>query len=72
MTASEMAEKSGLKLKTVKKRLETANIKPLTREALYAESAYETILNAPPRGRPRKKGTAEPPGGGGEKPAETG
>ena len=59
MTASEMAEKSGLKLKTVKKRLEAAKIKPLTKEAVYDESAYEIILNAPPRGRPKKK--REPP-----------
>ena len=54
MTASEMAEKSGLKLKTVRKRLEAAGIRPKTREAVYDESAYEVILNAPPRGRPRK------------------
>ena len=59
MTASEMAEKSGLKLKTVRKRLEVAKIKPLTREAVYDESAYEVILSAPPRGRPKKK--REPP-----------
>jgi DNA-directed RNA polymerase specialized sigma24 family protein len=55
MTASEMAEKSGLKLKTVKKRLEAAGIKPKTKEAVYEDSAYETMLNAPPRGRPKKK-----------------
>lgn len=60
MTASEMAEKSGLKLKTVKKRLETAGIRPLTKEAVYDESAYETMLNAPPRGRPRRKGDQAP------------
>jgi hypothetical protein len=55
MTSSEMAEKSGLKLKTVKKRLEAAKIKPLTKEAVYDDSAYEIILNAPPRGRPKKQ-----------------
>jgi len=55
MTASEMAEKSGLKLKTVKKRLEAAGIKPLTKEAVYDNSAYEIIINAPPRGRPKIK-----------------
>ena len=59
MTASEMAEKSGLKLKTVRKRLEAARIRPLTKEAVYDESAYEIMLNAPPRGRPKKK--KEPP-----------
>jgi len=55
MTASEMAEKSGLKLKTVKKRLEAAKIKPITKEALYDDTAYEIILNSPSRGRPKKK-----------------
>jgi hypothetical protein len=55
MTASEMAEKSRLKIKTVKKRLEAAGIKPITREALYENSAYEIMLNAPSRGRPKKK-----------------
>jgi beta-lactam-binding protein with PASTA domain len=59
MTASEMAEKSGLKIKTVKKRLEAAGIKPITKEAVYDNSAYYIILNAPPRGRPKK--TAEKP-----------
>ena len=54
MTASEMAEKSGLKIKTVKKRLEAAKIKPLTKEALYEKSAYDVILKAPARGRPKK------------------
>jgi len=58
MTASEMAEKSGLKLKTVKKRLEAAGIKPITKEAVYDNSAYEIILNAPPRGRPKKGNSA--------------
>lgn len=60
MTASEMAEKSGLKLKTVKKRLEAAKIKPITKEAVYAESAYDIMLNAPPRGRPKKDKEVKP------------
>jgi hypothetical protein len=49
-----MAESLGLKLKTVKKRLETAGIKPLTKEAVYAESALEAIRNVPGKGRPKK------------------
>jgi predicted ArsR family transcriptional regulator len=55
LTASEMAEKLGLKLKTVKKRLETAGIKPLTKEAVYPDSALEAIRNVPGKGRPKKE-----------------
>ena len=54
LTASEMAEILGLKLKTVKKRLETSGIKPLTKEALYPEAALEAIRNVPGKGRPKK------------------
>lgn len=54
LTASEMAEKLGLKLKTVKKRLETTGIKPLTKEAVYDESALEAIRNVPGKSRPPK------------------
>jgi predicted ArsR family transcriptional regulator len=60
LTASEMAEKLGLKLKTVKKRLETAGIKPLTKEAVYPDSALEAIRSVPGKGRPPKV-KPEPP-----------
>jgi len=53
-TATELAEALGLKLKTVKKRLETAEIKPLTKEAVYPESALEAIRNVRGRGKPPK------------------
>jgi hypothetical protein len=55
-----MAEKLGLKLKTVKKRLETAGIKPLTKEAVYPDSALEAIRNVPGKGRPPKAKPEEP------------
>jgi hypothetical protein len=58
ITSSEMAAALGLKIKTVKKRLETAGIKPKTKEAVYDNSALKVIRNAPPRGRPRKKSNA--------------
>jgi predicted ArsR family transcriptional regulator len=60
LTASEMAETLGLKLKTVKKRLETAGIKPLTKEAVYPAAALEAIRNVPGKGRP-PKGKPEAP-----------
>ena len=60
LTATEMVEALGLKLKTVKKRLETAGIKPLTKEAIYPESALDTIRNVPGKGRPPKKPAADP------------
>jgi predicted ArsR family transcriptional regulator len=53
LTASEMAEKLGLKLKTVKKRLEAANIRPLTKEAVYPTEAMDIIRNVS-MGRPKK------------------
>ena len=58
LTASEMAERLGLKLKTVKKRLEAANVRPLTKEAVYPAEAIETIRNVS-MGRPKKP--PEPP-----------
>ena len=48
-----MAEKLGLKLKTVKKRLEAANIRPLTMEAVYPADALEIIRDVS-MGRPKK------------------
>jgi hypothetical protein len=60
-TASEIAAaieaKTGVKIKltTVKKRLEYADIKPLTKEALYPMDALEIVLNFRGPGRPTKK-----------------
>jgi predicted ArsR family transcriptional regulator len=53
LTASEMASKLKIPLKTVKKRLERAGIKPLTQEAVYPENALEIIKNIK-MGRPKK------------------
>jgi len=54
-TASEMAEKLGIKLKTAKLRLFRLGIKPITTECLYDKSALEAIRNVPGKGRPKKK-----------------
>ena len=54
LTASEMSNILGIPLKTVKKRLERAGIKPVTQEAVYDDSALEAIRNVPGKGRPKK------------------
>jgi len=64
LTIQEIADTLGIPYKTAHKRLETAKIKPLTKEAIYPESALEAIRNikmgrrpgntASP-GRPKKK-----------------
>ena len=56
-TIQEIADKLGIPYKTAHKRLETAGIKPLVKEAIYPESALESIRNVPGKGRPKK---AEP------------
>jgi hypothetical protein len=59
LTVSEMAEKTGLKPKTILTRLRTLGIKPMTKEALYDPSALEVVKNSPKRGRPAKPKTPD-------------
>jgi hypothetical protein len=54
LTISEMAKILNLKPDTVKMRLHVANIKPITKEAVYDNSALEAIRNVPGKGRPPK------------------
>jgi transposase len=54
LTIQEIADKLGIPYKTAHKRLETAGIKPLTKEAIYPESALEAIRSVPGKGRPKK------------------
>ena len=54
LTIQEIANALGIPYKTAHKRLETAGIKPLVKEAIYPESALEAIRNVPNRGRPPK------------------
>jgi hypothetical protein len=44
----------------VKMRLKNAGIIPITREAVYPKSAYESIRNVPGKGRPSKTKPEEP------------
>jgi len=59
ITVSEMAEKTGLKLKTILTRLRTLGIKPITKEAIYEHSALKALDEMRPVGRPKKP--PEPP-----------
>jgi hypothetical protein len=54
-TASEIAAETGVKIKTVKKRLGYAKVKPLTKEALYDIDALEIVRNFRGPGRPKTK-----------------
>jgi len=53
ITISEMAKELGIKRNAVLQRLYVAGIKPITKEAIYPESALEAIRNVPGRGRPK-------------------
>ena len=54
LTIQEIADELGISYKTAHKRLETAGIKPLVKEAIYPESALEKIRYVKPVGRPKK------------------
>jgi hypothetical protein len=60
ITVSEMAEKTGLKPKTILTRLRTLGIKPVTKEAVYDLSALKALEEMRPVGRPKKPKTTEP------------
>jgi DNA-binding Lrp family transcriptional regulator len=55
ITVSEIAEKTGLKPKTILTRLRTLGIKPITKEAIYDPSALKAIIEEMRSvGRPKK------------------
>jgi DNA-directed RNA polymerase specialized sigma24 family protein len=56
LTVSEMAQMLGIKRDAAKKRLFYAKIKPVSHEALYSQSALETIRAMSKVGRPKKEG----------------
>jgi len=49
-----MAEKTGLKPKTILTRLRTLGIKPITKEAIYEHTALKALEEMRPVGRPKK------------------
>jgi len=54
MTVSEIAKELKISVDAVRKRIETAGIKPISREAVYDRKAVK-ILKDVKMGRPRKK-----------------
>jgi hypothetical protein len=58
LTIADMAKALNIQPNTVKQRLFQAKIKPVSKDAIYEESALDAIRVAP-MGRPRKK-PAEP------------
>jgi hypothetical protein len=50
-----MAEKTGLKPKTILNRLRTLGITPITKEALYDPAALSAVETMRPVGRPKSK-----------------
>jgi hypothetical protein len=52
-TIPEMAEKLEITPYAAKQRLLRAGIKPITKEAIYAEDALRIIRNVPGKGRPK-------------------
>ena len=59
-TIQEMADILDISYSATHKRLQTAEIGPLTKEAIYPESALAAIRSVPGKGRPRK--TVSKPG----------
>jgi predicted ArsR family transcriptional regulator len=53
MTVSELANELNISVDAVRKRIETAGIKPITREAIYASEVLEILRNVR-MGRPTK------------------
>jgi len=54
LTVSEIAAELGISLDAVRKRIETAKLKPVTREAIYDRSVLDILANVK-MGRPRLK-----------------
>jgi len=62
LTIQEMAKRLGITERAVYQRLLRAKVEPLTRQAVYPESALELIREASKGGRPRKENTEKEQG----------
>jgi signal recognition particle subunit SEC65 len=58
-TAKELAELLDITYDNIRKRIEKAGIKPITREAIYPKSTLEAIRDVRGKGRPPKKPAAD-------------
>ena len=65
LTLSEISEKLGITVNTLRQRITRLGIKPLTQEAIYAPEVLDILRSVPGKGRPPKAKT-EP-----EKPAKS-
>jgi hypothetical protein len=59
LTVRNMADRLNKKPDAVKKLLQNAGLRPISRDALYPMEAFETIKNTPGPGRPKKAPEAE-------------
>ena len=64
MTVSEIAKELKISVDAVRKRIETAGIQPITREAIYAPSVVEELrkvkMGRPPKAKPERGLPKEP------------
>jgi DNA-binding transcriptional regulator LsrR (DeoR family) len=54
LTAKEIADILGISYDNVRKRIEKAKIKPITKDAIYPHETVEKIRSVAPVGRPKK------------------
>ena len=54
LTAKEIAKILGISYDNVRKRIEKAKIKPITKDAIYPHDTVEKIRDVAPVGRPRR------------------
>jgi predicted ArsR family transcriptional regulator len=55
LTLSEMSEKLGIPVNTLRQRITRLGIKPVTQEAVYAPEVLNILKTVPGKGRPPKK-----------------
>ena len=60
LTAKEIAKILGISYDNVRKRIEKARIKPITKDAIYPHDTVEKICDVAPVGRPPKAKQPEP------------
>jgi predicted ArsR family transcriptional regulator len=54
LTLTEMSEKLGIPVNTLRQRITRLGIKPKSQEAIYDHTVLNIMKNVPSRGRPKK------------------